>query len=246
MRWLIALVGLSALGYGAWPYASLYQLSGGFRDGDAEVLEARIDWPAFRASVKADVEAAMLARIERLGDSGAAAIGRQAAANLAPRLASEFVERFVTSEQVAQLARRAGTEAEPVAETETAPSAPPATEEAPRTGAFGLVEGLAREAGVDAGRALDLARGAADASGLGDALAPGVELPEPTLPEGLVDAPLDAVAWAFFTGPTSFEIELQSPELGPGSARLTMALQDFGWKVIAIDLPETWLGDPAG
>ena len=55
-RVLYALFVVLALGYLAWPYASLYGLYADLKAADAEAVRARVHWPAVRADLKNDLD----------------------------------------------------------------------------------------------------------------------------------------------------------------------------------------------
>lgn len=106
------------------PFVAAQALIRAARTGDQAGLERQVDFPAFRASLKTELNARAAIEIrERAGDDrGLAALGML----LAPSLVSGTVDAFVTPEGVAAMVRSAET---PEPER---PAPPPETPAAPR------------------------------------------------------------------------------------------------------------------
>ena len=87
------------------PFVAAQALIRAARTGDQAGLERQVDFPAFRASLKAELNARAAIEIrERTGgDAGLAALGML----LAPSLVSGTVDAFVTPEGVAAMVRSA-------------------------------------------------------------------------------------------------------------------------------------------
>ena len=54
MRILVVLLACTVV-YAAWPYATLYQLSGAIQHGDMQTLTADVDWDSVRDGLKEDI-----------------------------------------------------------------------------------------------------------------------------------------------------------------------------------------------
>jgi hypothetical protein len=117
---LLVIIGL--LGAGAWywysPRVAAEGLRAAARAGDAQQLEQRIDLPAVRENLKADVRAYMAERVERGNDGPLARLGFA----LGTMVVDGLVDAFVSPGGLALLARgqvpRAEAEAEPAADAD--------------------------------------------------------------------------------------------------------------------------------
>ncbi|MCO8019594.1 DUF2939 domain-containing protein [Brevundimonas diminuta] len=104
-RKLIIRLGLAAaavfvVAYGASPLLAARSLVQAAKAGDAQGLERQVDFPAFRASLKDELNARMMVEMrkdKRLGDSGLSGLGML----LAPALVGGAVDAFVTPQAIA-------------------------------------------------------------------------------------------------------------------------------------------------
>ncbi|WP_278069740.1 DUF2939 domain-containing protein [Brevundimonas sanguinis] len=104
-RKLIIRLGLAAaavfvLAYGASPLLAARSLIQAAKTGDERALERQVDFPAFRASLKDELNARMMVEIrkdKRLGDSGLSGLGML----LAPALVGGAVDALVTPQAIA-------------------------------------------------------------------------------------------------------------------------------------------------
>lgn len=118
----VAVVGLFLVAWLASPVLSAQGLIRAAREGDAAALERHVDFPAFRDSVKKELNDKLVARMRedvRTSDPALAGLGLL----LAPSLVSGMVDMFVTPEAISAMVTMAAAP-DPV---------PPATErETPR------------------------------------------------------------------------------------------------------------------
>ncbi len=104
-RKLIIRLGLAAgavfvLAYAASPLLAARSLIQAAKTGDERALERQVDFPAFRASLKDELNARMMVEMrkdKRLGDSGLSGLGML----LAPALVGGAVDAFVTPQAIA-------------------------------------------------------------------------------------------------------------------------------------------------
>jgi len=104
-RKLIIRLGLAAgavflLAYGASPLLAARSLIQAAKTGDERALERQVDFPAFRASLKDELNARMMVEMrkdKRLGDSGLSGLGML----LAPALVGGAVDALVTPQAIA-------------------------------------------------------------------------------------------------------------------------------------------------
>lgn len=104
LKKILALVVLLALGgwYYATPYLAIAEMRRAAQDGDAARFAARVDFPAARASLKADLQARIGGELApELRDNPFAALG----AALAGSMVGVLVDTLVTPERVAMLMR---------------------------------------------------------------------------------------------------------------------------------------------
>lgn len=52
---LLAAFAVVVMGYGAYPYVTLYRLGEAIQSGDAQTLKTLVNWPAVRAGIKHDL-----------------------------------------------------------------------------------------------------------------------------------------------------------------------------------------------
>src|SRR5690606_25044129 len=108
-RKLIIRLGLAAgavfvLAYGASPLLAARSLIQAAKTGDERALERQVDFPAFRQSLKDELNARMMAEMRkdpRLGDSGLSGLGML----LAPALVGGAVDAFVTPQAISAMVR---------------------------------------------------------------------------------------------------------------------------------------------
>ncbi|KAK0360075.1 hypothetical protein LTR94_028727, partial [Friedmanniomyces endolithicus] len=98
-----AILGLALVACFASPFVAAQGLIRAARAGDVAGLERYVDFPAFRTSLKAELNARAVMEIrERAGgDTGLAALG----ALLAPSLVEGAVDGFITAQGVAAMVR---------------------------------------------------------------------------------------------------------------------------------------------
>lgn len=116
---------VAALIYAASPVLAARQLVAAARAGDQAALERRVDFPAFRESLKSELNARLMAEM-RAEEDGA---GRALAVLFGPALVSGVVETFVTPGAIAAMVRDAEPP-EPSLERDAAPVEP--TDETPK------------------------------------------------------------------------------------------------------------------
>ncbi|WP_024354563.1 DUF2939 domain-containing protein [Brevundimonas naejangsanensis] len=112
-RKLIIRLGLTAgavfvLAYAASPLLAARSLVQAARIGDEKALERQVDFPAFRASLKDELNARMMVEMrkdKRLGDSGLSGLGML----LAPALVGGAVDAFVTPQAIALMVQEGRT-----------------------------------------------------------------------------------------------------------------------------------------
>ncbi|MGX1745219.1 MULTISPECIES: DUF2939 domain-containing protein [unclassified Brevundimonas] len=106
-RKLIIRLGLTAgavfvLAYAASPLLAARSLIQAARTGDEKALERQVDFPAFRASLKDELNARMMVEMRkdrRLADSGLSGLGML----LAPALVGGAVDAFVTPQAISMM-----------------------------------------------------------------------------------------------------------------------------------------------
>ncbi len=106
-RKLIIRLGLTAgavfvLAYAASPLLAARSLIQAARTGDEKALERQVDFPAFRASFKDELNARMMVEMRkdrRLADSGLSGLGML----LAPALVGGAVDAFVTPQAISMM-----------------------------------------------------------------------------------------------------------------------------------------------
>ncbi|NLF52987.1 MAG: DUF2939 domain-containing protein [Thauera phenolivorans] len=104
LKKIVAFVAMLAIGgwYYATPYLAIAEMRRAAQDGDATGFAARVDFPAVRASLKADLQARIGGELApELRDNPFAALG----AALAGSMAGVLVDALVTPEGVAMLLR---------------------------------------------------------------------------------------------------------------------------------------------
>ena len=88
----VAVIGVAATAY-ASPYYALHQIKTALAERNAEALAAHVDFPALRASVKAQLEASMARSIEATAGSGnpLAALGQSIASAMLGKMVDTMV-----------------------------------------------------------------------------------------------------------------------------------------------------------
>ena len=110
---------IAAVVYAASPVLAARQLVAAARAGDEAALERRVDFPAFRESLKAELNARLMAEM-RAEEDGA---GRALALLFGPALVSGMVDAFVTPQAIAAMVRDAEPP-EPELDREPTPAEP--------------------------------------------------------------------------------------------------------------------------
>ncbi len=120
---ILAVVGLFLVAAFISPFVAAQSLIRAARTGDEAGLERHVDFPAFRASLKDELNARAAVEIRQRadGDAGMAALGML----LAPGLVAGAVDNFVTPQAIAAMVRSAERpQPERPAPPEAAPAAP--------------------------------------------------------------------------------------------------------------------------
>ncbi|MBH9536913.1 DUF2939 domain-containing protein [Novosphingopyxis sp. YJ-S2-01] len=124
-KWIFGAAVLAAVLFGAWYFASpsyaMMQLKDAAEDGDADALRDRIDFPAVRESMKAQLSAAMAKKIAEEPSDGFGALGGA----LAMGMVGPMIDGLVTPEFMAAMiekgkAERKAGQADPAASTTNA------------------------------------------------------------------------------------------------------------------------------
>lgn len=126
-RKLIIRLGLTAaavfvLVYAASPLLAARSLVQAARSGDEKALERQVDFPAFRASLKDELNARMMVEMRkdpRLADSGLSGLGML----LAPAIVGGAVDAFVTPQAISMMVQE-GRAPKPVMERQATQDAP--------------------------------------------------------------------------------------------------------------------------
>jgi hypothetical protein len=111
MRKLMFLLVLALLAfYVAWPAWSAYRIHGALETKNAALLEAKMDLPSVRESLRPAVAAAVERALERgsSGGVGGQILGGNIKQQLAPRLVEAVLTSFVTAPNIIELYQRRG------------------------------------------------------------------------------------------------------------------------------------------
>ena len=106
---IIGVFALFILLYIANPYIATYQLFSALKNGDAEALKRRVDFPELRESLKEEIKATMLQQAKKSiskaskEDNPMGLLGAGLAAAFGPTLIDGLVDSFVTPSGLAQL-----------------------------------------------------------------------------------------------------------------------------------------------
>jgi DUF2939 family protein len=93
IRWLVILCVVLLLVYGASPYFSFWRFATAVRSRDAAAINARVDFPAVRASLKKQL-------VTRFANQ---TTGHKRWINLGPTLIDAIIDAYVTPEGIAAL-----------------------------------------------------------------------------------------------------------------------------------------------
>ncbi len=126
----LALIGaLFLAAYGGSPYWAVQQLREAARTGDQEKLEAHVDFPAVRDSIKSQLNAAIAERVRAEGgaenNNPFAVLG----AILAPAIVDQAVNAYVTPDAIAKMVK----EGEAPAAGDAAPTEEESADKEPKT-----------------------------------------------------------------------------------------------------------------
>lgn len=97
---LIIFSTLFAVAYMAWPVYSALQIREAMRAGDTATLARKVEWDAVRAGIKASISPEQLARLEANPDAPKPSLWQRVKAAVAPKLAGNVVDRYVTPENL--------------------------------------------------------------------------------------------------------------------------------------------------
>lgn len=102
LRTLLLLVPLLllALAYVAWPLSSALAIRDAMRDGDVDVLNARVDWDSVRGSLKASLTPEAIAKLAEDPEAPKRSLWGSVKAAVAPRFADTVIDRAVTPENL--------------------------------------------------------------------------------------------------------------------------------------------------
>ena len=93
IRWVVIICVVVSLAYGASPYFSFWRFTGALRSGDSAALNARVDFPAVRQSLKKQLVVWFSAR----------ATGHKRFNKLGPTLIDALVDAYATPDGLAAL-----------------------------------------------------------------------------------------------------------------------------------------------
>jgi hypothetical protein len=93
IRWVVIICVVVLLAYGASPYFSFWRFTGALRSGDSAALDARVDFPAVRQSLKKQLVVWFSAR----------ATGHKRFNKLGPTLIDVLVDAYATPDGLAAL-----------------------------------------------------------------------------------------------------------------------------------------------
>lgn len=91
---------LLATAYVAWPLASALAIREAMRDGNVEVLNARVEWDSVRASLKSSLTPEAIARLADDPEAPKRSVWQSVKAAVAPRFADTVIDRYVTPENL--------------------------------------------------------------------------------------------------------------------------------------------------
>jgi hypothetical protein len=103
MRWLMRglLIALPiACLYAAWPVQSALEIREAIAAGDTATLNRKVDWVALRASLKASITPATMARLAADPDAPKPTLWQRVKAAVAPSMADSVIDRYVTPEHL--------------------------------------------------------------------------------------------------------------------------------------------------
>lgn len=91
---------LLATAYVAWPIASALAIREAMREGNIEVLNARVEWDSVRASLKTSLTPETIARLAEDPEAPKRSLWQSVKAAVAPRFADTVIDRYVTPENL--------------------------------------------------------------------------------------------------------------------------------------------------
>jgi hypothetical protein len=102
LRALAILTPLLALAaaYVAWPLSGALSIREAMRDGNVEVLNARVEWDSVRASLKSSLTPEAIARLAEEPEAPKRSVWQSVKAAVAPRFADTVIDRYVTPENL--------------------------------------------------------------------------------------------------------------------------------------------------
>ena len=102
---IVASIALLTLGWLAWPYYALFDLTRALREGDTVDLENRIAWDSVRQGLRGDLNAMFLQKLSADASVSNNDIGTELATILGPTIINQLVDGYVTPQAVANLIR---------------------------------------------------------------------------------------------------------------------------------------------
>ncbi len=90
----------AALAYVAWPLSGAMAIRDAMREGNVEVLNARVDWESVRSSLKASLSPEAIARLSEDSEAPMQSLWQSVKAAVAPRFADTVIDRYVTPENL--------------------------------------------------------------------------------------------------------------------------------------------------
>ncbi|MDE2578984.1 MAG: DUF2939 domain-containing protein [Hyphomicrobiales bacterium] len=115
MKRVVALLGVLIAAWVGYAAYALNQFADGVRNGDAPQIAAHVDFPAVRASLKEQANAALLANVSRPGGDLGGRIAAGLAAALGPGVVNNLVDTLVTPAGFSELMQRDGAGGAPAA-----------------------------------------------------------------------------------------------------------------------------------
>jgi hypothetical protein len=88
----------------AWPYYAVFSLIQAVKDGDASTLERRVDWNGVRQALRGDLNAQLLQKLRKKGESNDA-MATGLATLLGPAVINQMIDSYVTPQAIATLRR---------------------------------------------------------------------------------------------------------------------------------------------
>ncbi|MGF1562141.1 MAG: DUF2939 domain-containing protein [Geminicoccaceae bacterium] len=211
MKWLAVGMVAVALAYIAYPYWCLHRLAEGFDRADAALIDRYVVWPELRTHLKREVNAQLDAGLDSTGlnQSDAGSLASGLARLLLPGISERLVDHLVTPEGLAALITQVR-QAEDLSEIDLpALLAPPSNRPA---------------AGGPAPSSHDTGSAAADDE-------------QASTSDSNRVLSLDDVAFAFFTAPTRFQVDV-NVEDSDERLVLVFRLDGLVWRLFDLALPK--------